>query len=126
RQRHELAPGQPRAPQAVQGDQGGRGVAGPAAQAAPLRNDFFKRDLCAQAGAGGLLQGVRGAQGKVLFGRHARQVGGAADAAVGARVEVQRVVQADKTENRLQQVVAIGPAPDYVQKQVELGRGRNV
>ena len=46
--------------------------------------------------------------------------------AVGAQLEMQRVAPVDQHEDRLQQVHAVGPAPDDVQEEVELGGRRNV
>lgn len=125
-QRHELASCQPRPPQLVQRDQHGRGVAGPSAQAASLRNALFQRDLRPLARARGTLQRMGRAQGQVISFRDARQIGGAADDAIRAHLEMQRVAQVDETEYRLQQVIAVRTTAHHMQEQVQFGGSGNV
>ncbi len=125
-QRHELAARQPRPPQFVQGDQHGRGVTGTAPQAAALRNAFFQCNLRALARARGALQRMGRAQRQVIDFGNAGQCRRPADDAVGAYLEMQRVAQVDETEDRLQQVIAVGAATHHVQEQIQFGGSRNV
>ncbi len=78
----------------------------------------------ALAAAGSLLQQAGGAHGQVAVGRHAGNGCGEHDIAIVARGEAQGIGAADEAEDGLQQVVAVGPAADDVQEEVELGRGR--
>src|SRR5690606_26749279 len=78
---------------------------------------------CAQAGAAGLLQTAGRTDDQVVLGRHTGQVTQQMDLAIVPRRKVQGVAVVEKLEQGLQQVVAIRPAPDNVQEQVQLGGG---
>ncbi|KAG1605468.1 hypothetical protein G6F45_014192 [Rhizopus arrhizus] len=66
------------------------------------------------------------AQGQVISFRDARQIGGAADDAIRAHLEMQRVAQVDETEYRLQQVIAVRTTAHHMQEQVQFGGSGNV
>ena len=87
---------------------------------------FFSTEMSAPSvHAAGLLQRAGGAQAQVVGGQRGAEVV-AAQQAVVAALDVQRVGPVDQHEDRLQQVVAVGAPPGDVQEQVQLGRRRQV
>jgi len=65
-----------------------------------------------------------GAHGQVVRRRHAGNVADAADFAVVAHGEIERVAPIEQAEGALQQVITVGATTDDVQEKIELGGRR--
>src|SRR5690606_2089388 len=116
---------QVRAPDRVQRHERGGGVGGPAAEAGPRRYAFFDEDVRTLADVRLFSQHPGGPDSKIAIGIRARsEVAVAEEAAVGARPQAHGVAPLEQAKDRLQQVVAVGPAPGNPQEQVQLGRSR--
>ena len=107
------------------------GVAAGAGAVLALASDFRIADpsarfafLFTRVGLSGGDMGAAYLLPRVVGLGHARHLIHAADTAVGAQREVERVAPVEQSECRLQQVVAVGATPDDVQEQVELGGRR--
>jgi hypothetical protein len=72
------------------------------------------------------LQQARSPYRQIVVRRYTRQIRGADYLAIFPLSEMQKITTIDQLEHRLQQVVAIGPAAEHMQEQVELGRRRAI
>jgi len=110
-------------PKLVERDQRAGRVGAAAAQAAAERNAFRDTDVRAKIRSAFPLEQLRGTHDEVRFRRHALVFAHAADLPVAPRFDRERIGQLEKLKYRLKQVIAVRPAADDVQEEIDLGRG---
>lgn len=123
--RVQLLPRQFQLPQAVERQQRAGRVRRSATQAGLCGDVFRDADMYPLRATGGLLQRTCGAHDQIVRRQGAGKVF-TCDGPIAAHLEMQNIAPIDQHEDRLQQVIAIGPATRDMQKQVQFGRRRHV
>lgn len=121
--RVQLLPRQFQLPQAVERQQCAGRVRRSATQAGLCGDVFRDADMYPLRATGGLLQRTCGAHDQIVRRQGAGKVF-TCDGPIAAHLEMQNIAPIDQHEDRLQQVIAIGPATRDMQKQVQFGRRR--
>ena len=111
-------------PEMIERQQYRRRIGTATTDATTHRQVFFQMNVGPLPTAGFSLQQPRRTQRQIAFRRHPRQRIEQAQLTVLTWRKAQVVTVIDQAEKRLQQVIAICPPPDDVQKKIQFGRSR--
>jgi hypothetical protein len=125
RDRHEARSGQRQFPQPVERQQRAGRIRAAATQAAADRDALVHRQLDTEARSAFQLQRLCGANRQIVGGGNPRHIVGAHDGTIVAPAQRDGIGKVNHREQRFQRVIAVGAPPRHMEKEIDLGGGRD-